>query len=1277
MFVQHIIIWAFIGLGVIFVITKTMARENTPTRNSNKYIDDTFRVQNPTTWDVFDALYSWETAYTKHMNWYDFVLNTCKKENINFIEITWSSDNYIVLPQLITENTIYILNGWKYTAIDKITLSWDCISLIWKGNVQFAGILDTTKTKYSIVDNISYHNNRVILPEYTTITGINIQLENNTSASINYIITWDINQEITGDISTNDIITKTTILNNSNNINSIDTIFYDTYNILNHLLTTSIHDNIFPVLTWTKVDNSTNIINNWLYNTWIRIEISDTNLSGIYNNSLFLSWWINSYDNTFYLEWIYNIVTKDKAGNQTGISFEIDITPPTISNLQPSSGSIFTSTSLKLSRQINENTTRLQSQNYYLYSWNTNTIITSWSVTPGSTWITLVNINSGTYNRKIVVTDKAGNTTTWSIPFFSFNKTNSIFTGTTAYMLGNIWYTNTDPVILFSGNKTFTWYLYTGSTWATNFIESWDYTNIWTITSKTISRYGGNTGSIKVTLGYKTQDNEIGTGVFDFFVDKTVPVLLLNPSWGRRNTTWDINYSRSSTNKTTSMIKHYTFSMNNTIVYSWTNTTYIQTWITVNQEYKAQVCAYDIAWNVWCSSTQTIIIDQTSPQIHNVINSWFYKTIPNPAPIIVDENNEPIYNITVKRNWIIVLNTGHQNSPYVINLQWWEAIYQIIATDEAWNSSQISFTIDTTFPSINLINPTSWTIITWNNTIIFSWTWNDWYFSWYEFILSGNSYGSFYTGIYTTNSNKTITNLNNWTYQRQVNIYDKAWNKTKSPIFPLSIEVPLTGTINLWWVTTISYINYTRTWSIQLQTNINKPTIATITWDIVSQYWYNMINKEISAWNQITSIDLTPWEWQKNIYIMLKDYVDPQEINSFQSVVVDTTWPSKPVLTNINNQIYTWAIILNRPASIDNWADVKEYNYQIEQNNQIKKIGTGTTPSITIENMELWLQWTFTLKVQATDHIWNQSERSESAIFNYAGIPDISPETFTFSRQTNVKRNTIYRSNSITISWLSTYTFVTASIDEWNLFVNGTDVNTQSLITNWDVLYIELESSDEYYDVTTSTLTISDKAAIFKLVTEKDEDEDYDDDDNELSDDEIDELDNTYELIDILDDTLKLKFKDMLEEKIDELEEDWEEWKEIEKLRYIYDRLVEDINNTKDIIYTAPNGKDYIIIEKKWLWYTSINFSINNQSKYFPSLEEIKSFIDKNNGWTSISYTIDKSWSTAAYTAPNGKVYNLFKTTTEKYSSYNMVIPKLFNSLQELKDHINKNNPKR
>lgn len=151
----------------------------------------------------------------------------------------------------------------------------------------------------------------------------------------------------------------------------------------------------------------------------------------------------------------------------------------------------------------------------------------------------------------------------------------------------------------------------------------------------------------------------------------------------------------------------------------------------------------------------------------------------------------------------------------------------------------------------------------------------------------------------------------------------------------------------------------------------------------------------------------------------------------------------------------------------------------------------------------------------------------------------------------------------------------------------------------------------------------------------------------------------------------------MLEQKIDELHDQWASAIEIAKLRYIYKNLIEDINNNKDYIYTAPNNKKYTIIYKPDYWYTSINFAPTNQTKYFKTISEIELFINKNNGWTALNYVIDSTRKGSDVITPNNKKYTPFKTTTWKYWSYNMVIPKLFDTLKILKDHLIKNNPKK
>ncbi len=1262
MFIQHVIISAIVCLGIGFVITKTMAWENTTTRDNSKYLDNFFWEQNPTNGDIFDALYSGQTAYTRYMSGYNFQNNSCNKQDIKYQIYTWGNQ-FTFFPEVITGNTIIVLSSGTYVNMNsKIILSGNCIALLGSGKVTFWGIIQRdTSSKYTIIDNITHNDYAVISPDYTTQTWISLQIVNSWAF---YSIEGDIVGNTLSGILYDIINHKAITLTKENNINNIDLNIFDIYNHINHFNKTIVHDSIFPTLTSVIVSTNAPIQSWWIYNTSIKIEGDDTNLSWITNNGIILNWTSTVVN----AQWIYKIQVSDKAGNNTGISFEIDTTPPAINIVKPASGEKIESPTLQLSWITQENTARIFSQIYKVYSGFE--IISSWTVTPWITNVTVDTILNGTYKRQIIIQDTAGNIATGEASNIKFTKVPSIFSTIHGYSYANKRYTNNDPTITFSGNKNFSYEIYTGST-GQFLVKTGKY--LWSNITESVYRGWISTWDAKVTLKYTTLDQETGAIVIDFFIDKIVPSTILTPSRkGKTNIVTPLTYIWT-VNKPDTMIKYYNFLMNGAIVYSGTNKQYTTSTLQPNGVYIAQVKTYDIAGNVSESTAETTIVDQTAPSIYNVVQNWFYNT--QPYPIIQDENGDPIH-VTLRKNGNNVLS-WIQNSPYVIQLEGGEAEYTIIAKDTAGNSTWITFKIDTTAPIVNGIRPTTGIMITGSNSIYFQWTGYDTNISWFLFNLRSNSFGNYNTWIWTTNKEITIQNLNNGIYYRKVSAIDMAGNTTTTNTYDFTIKVPLTGQITISWAL---YNNkrYTNSWNIILLSNINKPTIATITGDIIGQYGSQVINKEVAAGNQTISIPASPGEWEKNIYVKLDDYLEGNSIYFTKTVIIDQSAPSKPVLTSINNQIYTGNATITRWASTDSWAWIKEYAYQIEQNNQIKKSWVVTSTTLLIQNMELGLQWTYNIKIKAIDNVGNSSERSEYAAFTQIGIPDTSPDLFSFSRQTNVERNKTYKSNTITIWGLSLNTSVVANIDKWKLFVNGSNAGDWYMVKNWDILYIELESSSSYDTTTASTLTIGDKLATFRITTAtrysyNDDDDDYDYED--LDDDEIDELERTYELINILDINLKIKFKDMLEDKIDELEDEWGNQREIEKLRYIYDRVVEDINGTSDSTYKAPNGKNYIIVYKKWVGYSSVNFSEKNRTKYFSTLDEIKTFIDKNN--PKVSYKVDTSWKTSTYKAPNGKTYSIFKTTNGQYGSYNMVIPKLFTTLQELKNHINKNNPKK
>lgn len=112
-------------------------------------------------------------------------------------------------------------------------------------------------------------------------------------------------------------------------------------------------------------------------------------------------------------------------------------------------------------------------------------------------------------------------------------------------------------------------------------------------------------------------------------------------------------------------------------------------------------------------------------------------------------------------------------------------------------------------------------------------------------------------------------------------------------------------------------------------------------------------------------------------------------------------------------------------------------------------------------------------------------------------------------------------------------------------------------------------------------------------------------------------------------------------------------------------------------VITTHNGKVYTIYETNGKW-TSSNFKT---AKYFDTKEDIINHILANNPASDWNHTVDPDFSQVVYTAPNGKVYKIFKTSSKwnnpnMYSSYNFVNAKYFTSLEAAKKFIDQNNKK-
>jgi len=124
-----------------------------------------------------------------------------------------------------------------------------------------------------------------------------------------------------------------------------------------------------------------------------------------------------------------------------------------------------------------------------------------------------------------------------------------------------------------------------------------------------------------------------------------------------------------------------------------------------------------------------------------------------------------------------------------------------------------------------------------------------------------------------------------------------------------------------------------------------------------------------------------------------------------------------------------------------------------------------------------------------------------------------------------------------------------------------------------------------------------------------------------------------------------------------------------------YEDLPEfDSNSTKSWYYAATNGKIYQIKDKESNWvtlYYSPNFI---KAKNFENKDDLYAFIDTNNPIEEIrDHEVDKDFDPEIYTAPNDKEYKIY-WTDQGFMSYKLMKVQYFDTLEEIKAYIDKNN---
>lgn len=458
-------------------------------------------------------------------------------------------------------------------------------------------------------------------------------------------------------------------------------------------------------------------------------------------------------------------------------------------------------------------------------------------------------------------------------------------------------------------------------------------------------------------------------------------------------------------------------------------------------------------------------------------------------------------------------------------------------------------------------------------------------------------------------------------------------------------------------------------------------------------------------------------------------------ITSANPLNVDITAPTTPsILSPLTGDDITYLLLKINGSTDNNTAGLSGYQYIFSDVQNFSSIvftgfssGTGTTITpygFNDENPDVYY-W----RVRAIDKAGNISSWSNTGYFNYLN------NNVKFDETTNAQKETIYKSNIVTISGLRYAETMEVSINKWVLFKNTINKGTWTTIQNGDKLYIELMSSAEDGTTETSTMTIANRTMPYKVTTIGNT---YDLDETQMLRiiSIFNSLIETYQ-----DDQAKLfdflyTFKSMLEDEI-ALSTDAEDRAGKEYLLELVKNYLENEMNDNGL-HTAPNCKEYEIvydndlesyysstmrtkayyatrealiryidsmnpgdchtpiyaprdgqfennnpdkhiapngkvyqIKKEDLGYTSPQLS---KQKYFLSSAELRTYINVNNPMRDVwDHEVDPEFDPVEHEAPNGKVYKIYKTN-RWYMSYKLLNIKYYGSLESLTSYIDKKN---
>lgn len=589
----------------------------------------------------------------------------------------------------------------------------------------------------------------------------------------------------------------------------------------------------------------------------------------------------------------------------------------------------------------------------------------------------------------------------------------------------------------------------------------------------------------------------------------------------------------------------------------------------------------DANWATWVNNINTWrecqIATWIRPFINPVANNFDISTNTSNKLVTWDRRDasnakDPEFDTTITAvisswsKWYCqITNNRISFQPIVNNI--WTWFCELTLTDGNYRSTTIkayALNIDTTAPTTTI---TTWdyksfellyqdTSITTAYYKILTWVWNtsSCWTSWYTTYVSWSTINIIYTP--STTDYRTICYYSEDIHGNRENTKTQLFTQPRDAV-PFNVIFSSNPFMNTLFEATIT---------------TNKACTGTLTW----LNWTKTLS--LSEWTNTITGNFTENNWQKTAYINLQTQNTGEIFTHTHTFIIDQTPPSIPIITEQieNNDYY----IIKRSPSTDDVSGIKWYNYEI--NNQYTKVKEWFTDVtyLNIPKSEVQYNSWISIKVQSQDNVDNLSQRSSIVSITIpqqvqtTTIIDTTPNQFSFTKTTNAKRNTIYTSNEIVIWWLSNNTSIPISLSTWSLFINDTKITSNSgLVKNWDIVYIQLHSSNSYNESNHTILIANWVSATYTITTESSK--------PNSSTSFLDELRKLLEQLQEEDTTTKPITTDVT------------------------------IDTTRvSAPHIAPNGKEYKLYKTIDWRYSSHNFIIK---KYFTSLSEMKSYIDKNN----------------------------------------------------------------